>query len=271
MNRRQRGAKPRARGMRAKRQYMIVAAVSLVFIGGVGSTARILAAREARYESAELIAAQYRNGVLSDEGRFPGGRAWRYTYVATDGAGVPTIAAAGEIVWRGESCIHGGRVLAGEIPVNPSSDVAEVNSYIETAAAREPVGRIGRGAVGELVELPDGSTGAGNFLAWFKPDAYGDGMCDQLQHTLRSIVELNTHANLENRTAVDAAIMLEDRKNGRTRWIGAWSDGSSETRPELVIGNDTVNITVRKVGADGPSIAMAALHLYESGTAGAQP
>jgi len=257
--------------MHTKRQYLTVVAVSFLLIGGAGSAARILTSREARYGSADLITAQYRNGALKDEGRFPGERAWRYTYVAADAAGVPAIAAAGEIVWHGESCIHGGRVLAGEILVNPSSDDAEVNSYIETAAAREPVGRVGRGAVGELVELPDGSVGAGNFLAWFKPDAYGDGMCDQLQYTLQSIVELTTHADLENRTKVDAAIMSEDTKNGRTRWIGAWSDGSSETRPELAIGTDTVSITVRMVGADGPSIAMATLHLYEPGTAGARP
>lgn len=273
MNRRRSGAKQRARTKRTKRQprkRTIAIAVGLVLVGGAGSTWRILEKRETRHATAEFITGQV-DGSLADGQRFPGERPWRYTYVAADGAGVPTITAAGEIVWRGDTCIHGGRVLAGEILVNPSSDATTVESYIEAAAESEPVGRIGRGAAGELVELPDGSTGAGNFLAWFKPDAYGDGMCEQLQYTLQAIVELSAHASLENRTAVDAAIMAEDEQNGRVRWVGAWADGSSETRPEIAIGEETVSITVRKTGADGPSIAMATLHLYEADGTEATP
>lgn len=268
MNRRRSGAKPRAHTKRTKRRpgvRTVALAIGLVLIGGAGSTWRILEARGARHAAADLIGAQYQGDALEDGGRFPGERSWRYTYVATDTAGVPAIAAAGEIVWRGETCIHGGRVLAGEILVNPSSDVEAVNSYIETAAASEPVGRVGRGTAGELVELPDRSTGAGNYLAWFKPDAHGDGVCEQLEQTLRSIVELERHGDLAQRTAVDESIAAADATAGIVRWVGEWSDGSGETRPEIAIGDDVVSITVRKAGADGPSIAMATLHLYAAG------
>ena len=265
MSRRRSGAKPRARTKRQPRQRTITIGLALVLIGGAGSTWRILEARDARHAASDLIVAQYQDGSLEDEGRFPGERAWRYTYVATDTEGVPAIAAAGELVWRGDTCIHGGRVLAGGILVNPSSDIAAVNSYIETAASSEPVGRVGRGTEGELVELPDRSTGAGNFLAWFKPDAYGDGVCEQLQQTLQTIIKLERHGDLILRTAVDEDIAAADTEAGVERWVGEWADGNGETRPEIAIGGEVVSITVRKAGADGPSIAMATLHLYATG------
>jgi hypothetical protein len=274
MSRRRSGAKRRTRTKYTKRQprkRTIVLAVGLVLIGGVGGVWRILEEREARDATAEFITRQYRGRSLEGGQRFPGERPWRYTYVATDGAGIPAIAAAGEIVWRDDACIHGGRVLAGKILINPSSDVAMIESYIEAAAESEPVGRIGRGATGELVELPDGRTGEGNFLAWFKPDAYGDGVCEQLQYTLQAIVELDAHETLENRTVVDAAIMAEDEQSGHVRWVGKWADGTEETRPEIVIGKDNVRITVRKTGADGPSIAVASLHLHDPDETGVGP
>lgn len=271
MSRRRNGGKRRTHTRRPPRKLSAALAIGLVIVGATGSTWRILAEREAKHATAEFIASKYRGDSDVDYSRFPGKRPWRYTYVATDPDGIPTIAAAGEIVWRGDECIHGGRILAGEILVNPASSAMEVESYVAEAADREQVGRLGRADGREIVELPDGSTGAGNFLAWFKPDAFGDGVCDQLPLTLQTIIELKPHESFAGRGEVDVAILEEDTRTGIDRWVGKWSNGGENTRPEISIGAETVSITVRKTDADGPSIAMATMHLYWADAEGMQP
>jgi len=184
---------------------------------------------------------------------------WSYTYVATDDTGIPAMAAAGSFLYRDGSCIHGGSVVAGGVEVNPNSDRGDVKNFVQQAGETGMVGKIGNEGVDEIILLPDGGRGRGNFLAWFLPAAAGRNACEQLEATFSNIERIEPHTG---KSGVEGEIADEDRALGVRRWVGQWIEvRGDQTRPEISENGGLITIAVRKMKEGEPSILMASMRL----------
>lgn len=257
-----RDAERAARAAR-RRRWQFSIAISLIVIGIGGSVANYALSgdRETIRFSEDIQA-------LLD---IDGGR-WRYTFAATDAAGVPVLASDGVLDWEAQRCTTSGRVLAGTVVVNPASDPGDIRAVMESAEVGRGVGRI-YDEDGERVELADGSDGGRVPVPWLEPlGAAVTGLCDQVRlhlALLRNPVEIgDTHP-------IDAAVRVQDSEEGATRWVATYDEtllrelraeeaGEVQMRTELVRRADGEwSIVVRSLsGTDrAPSIIVAQLNL----------
>jgi hypothetical protein len=187
------------------------------------------------------------------------GRRWGFTYVVTNDDGVGALAADGVIDLRRRQCSTAGRVIAGELLVNPASDPGDVSVLIDTLESSTGVGRI-VSVRDDGVYLPDGTLAEPMPLAWLAASGNrgASGLCDGLVQVLD---ELEPAAGSGG--SVDEAVAAADETIGRTRTAFVRPDAADLYRFELYLDADgSRGIVVRAAGADA-QIAVGRLHLSD--------
>jgi hypothetical protein len=222
----------------------------LLAVGAGGATYNLT--RERPSEVAILLR---EHGNTELPGSSNGG--WSYTYAVANEAGVPSMASDGLLRWE-EGCEHTGRVIVGEVLVNPGSSREDVSEYLNTAEVTLGVGRIAGNEREAEVQLPDGSISGGVPLLWFQPE--NGNVCAGLGDVFTNMSEMEV---LDGTDVLGADLLAQDRDENVIRYVGKWrrTGGGVATRPELLINQTGFSVVVRKMVEGSQPIALARLDL----------
>ena len=236
-----------------------------LLVGGVGGL--IIQAVTRSPSAMEKVFADNKSGSIPGSGD----GVWAYTYVGTDSTGQPVLAADGQLRWEDGECTNAGRVVVGEVLVNPGSASVDIENYLDTAETTIGVGRIDERRGVEKVQLPDGTDLGRMPVLWFQPE--GGSLCSSLRSIFANIEDLNKPAGLDD---LEKEILAQDADEGLVRYIGSWTRVPETilvaSRPELVFDKDIdsniVNLAVRILPQDGPNVVMARIEFIDMNHAG---
>lgn len=238
-----------------------------LLIGGTGGL--IIQAATRSPSAMEQVFAENKSGPIPGSGD----GVWAYTYVGTDSTGQPVLAADGQLRWADGECSNAGRVVIGEVLVNPGSAAVDIENYLDTAETTIGVGRIDERRGVEKVQLPDGTDLGRMPVLWFQPE--GGSLCSSLQAIFANIEELNKPAGVDD---LEKEILAQDEEEGLVRYIGSWTRVPGTilvaSRPELVfdknLETNIINLAVRILPQEGPNVVMARIEFIDMNHAGSK-
>jgi hypothetical protein len=185
------------------------------------------------------------------------GERWMFTYVAAGEDGLGALAADGSIDLRGRKCRTTGRVVVGELPLNPSSAPSDVQAAIEILERSLGVGRITAESEPRVL-LPDGQVTGPMPLLWWGSSEQRD-LCEELRWTLSGLTGVRP---IEGAGALDEAVVADDLEVGARRVLAEGSAvGAVPTRLELVVEADGYAVAVRRVVNGEPLNLVAQIRL----------